>query len=300
MEGVAHSVSNPIPSGKAILPQFKMESPLTAIRHVALDMDGTIYSGNTLFAATMPFLALLREMGIGYTFLTNNPTKSTAEYIAHLGKMGITATAQQLCTSTQATVACLQRDWPEARRLFVLGTPGMCGEFSAAGFVLLPDSPDDEPDAVIVGFDTTLTYPRLCRAAWWIKSGKPYFGTNPDRVCPTDQPTVLVDCGSICAALQCATGKAPSAVLGKPDPAMIHEILHRRGLQSSQLAMVGDRLYTDIVMARHAGVLGVLVLTGEATAEEAAAFSPAPDLIVSGLDEFGARLLAARGGGRSA
>src|SRR5204863_7140394 len=109
-----------------------------------------------------------------------------------------------------------------------------------------------------------------------------------------DQPTTLVDCGSLCAALVAATGRAPSAVLGKPDPAMIRGILHRHALAPENLAMVGDRLYTDIIMAHHAGVLGVLVLTGEASAAEAAKFSPAPDLIVTGLAEFGAKLRAAQ------
>src|SRR6266850_7920275 len=170
----------------------------------------------------------------------------------------------------------------------------MCEEFQAAGFMLLPDSAEAEPDAVVVGFDTTITYSRLCRAAWWITRGKPYFATNPDRVCPTDQPTVLVDCGSLCAALEAATGRAPTAVLGKPDPAMIRGILHRHSLQPENLAMVGDRLYTDIVMAHHAGVLGVLVLTGEATADEAAGFSPAPDLIVANLTELGEHLRTAK------
>jgi NagD protein len=135
-----------------------------------------------------------------------------------------------------------------------------------------------------------LTYARLCRAAWWISRGKPYFATNPDRVCPTDQPTVLVDCGSICAALEAATGRKPAAVLGKPDPAMIRGILHQHSLQPEHLAMVGDRLYTDIAMARQAGALGVLVLTGETTAQQAAASSPAPDLVVPSLAEFGAKL----------
>jgi NagD protein len=267
---------------------------LQKIRHVALDMDGTIYKGGTLFEATDPFLRLMRDMGIGYTFLTNNPSKNIRDYLAHLQKMGIGATPDQLYTSAQATIEFLREKWPAVRRLFMLGTPSMCEQFKAAGFVLLPDSPEDVPDAVVVGFDFTLTYARLCRAAWWIKQGKPYFGTNPDLVCPTDQPTVLVDCGSICAALQASTGHAPAAVMGKPDPAMIRGILHRHSLAPENLAMVGDRLYTDIMMAHHAGVLGVLVLTGEATAAEAKAFSPAPDLVVSGLQELGERLRAAR------
>src|SRR6266568_1154196 len=78
------------------------------VRHVALDMDGTIYSGRTLFPFTLPFLSLLTELGIGYTFLTNNSSKSTRDYLAHLGGLGIPATAEQLFTSTQATLEYLR------------------------------------------------------------------------------------------------------------------------------------------------------------------------------------------------
>jgi NagD protein len=154
----------------------------------------------------------------------------------------------------------------------------------------MPDDPNTPPDAVLVGFDKTLTYSRLCRAAWWIKNGNPFFATNPDLVCPTDEPTVLIDCGSITAALEKATGRAPQAVLGKPDPAMLRGILQRHSLAPENLAMVGDRLYTDMEMARRAGALGVLVLTGEATAADAANHVPKPDLIVPSLKEFGEML----------
>ena len=118
----------------------------------------------------------------------------------------------------------------------------------------------------VVGFDTELTFARLCRAAYWISKGKPFIATHPDRICPTDQPTVLVDCGAICAALEQAAGRGPDVVLGKPDPCMLRGILSRHALAPEQLAMVGDRLYTDMAMARRAGALGVLVLTGETTA----------------------------------
>jgi NagD protein len=273
-----------------------MNERLSRIRHVALDMDGTIYNGGTLFAATGPFLSLLGQLDIGYTFLTNNPSKSLADYQLHLEGLGIRITAGQLYTSTQATIEFLRESQPYIHRLFILGTPSMCEEFGHAGYTLLPDSPQEVPDAVVVGFDKTLNYERLCRAAWWIKQGKPYFATNPDRVCPTDEPTVLVDCGSICAALREATGRAPTAVLGKPDPAMLRGILHKHELKPDQLAMVGDRLYTDVVMARRAGALGVLVLTGEATSEEAARHSPPPDLVVADIAELGEKLRAARAG----
>ena len=271
-----------------------MNKRLRELRHVALDMDGTIYSGGTLFESTQPFLALLAELGIGHTFLTNNSSKSAKDYLAHLRKMGILATPDQLYTSTQAAIAYLQQQMPSVRRLFVLGTASMSRELEAAGFSLTADSASDEPDAVLVGFDTELTFFRLCRTAYWISNRKPFIATHPDRVCPTDQPTVLVDCGAICAALKEAAGRAPDVVLGKPHPCMLRDILSRHALAPEQLAMVGDRLYTDMAMAHQAGALGVLVLTGETTAVDGANHSPAPDLIVSGLAEFGERLRRAR------
>jgi HAD superfamily hydrolase (TIGR01450 family) len=260
---------------------------LHRIAHVALDMDGTIYKGGTLFPCTAPFLALLKRLGIGYSFLTNNPSKSVPDYLKHLEKMGLTATRNELYTSTMATIDHLRSKHPHVRRIFALGTLSMLAEFSGAGFKLTADDATDEPDAVIVGFDLTLTYSRLCRAAWWIQKGKLFVATNPDLVCPTDQPTVFVDCGSICAALEKAAGRTPDVVLGKPDPAMLGGILARHNLQPDQVAMVGDRIYTDILMAQRANAFGVLVLSGEATAADAAAASRAPDLIVPSLAEFG-------------
>lgn len=267
---------------------------LSGIRHLALDMDGTIYRGGTLFKFTKPFLALMDQLGVGHTFLTNNSSKSVKDYLAHLGKMGITATVDQLYTSTNATIEFLREDMPKIRRLFVLGTVSMSAEMEVAGFELTVDSAADEPDAVLVGFDTALTFSRLCRAAWWIKQGKPFIASHPDRVCPTDEPTVWVDCGSVCAALQAATARAPDAVLGKPDARMLRGLLKTHGLKPAQLAMVGDRLYTDMAMARGAGALGVLVLTGETTAAEAARHNPPLDLIVADIAELGEKLRASR------
>ncbi len=269
-------------------------STLRSVRHLALDMDGTIYKGGTLFDFTRPFLARMAELGVGCTFLTNNSSKSLKDYVRHLGRMGIDTGPEQLYTSTLSTIDYLRRELPAAKRLFVLGTPSLRQEFAEAGFALPAD--DDEPDAVIVGFDTTLAFARLCKAAWWIQRGKPFIATHPDRVCPTDQPTVLVDCGAVCACLQSATGIAPATVHGKPDPRMLAGILARHGLRPPELAMVGDRLYTDMAMARRAGVVGVLVLTGEATREDVAACPDKPDYVVSSLKELGEMLAEARAG----
>ena len=268
---------------------------LGRIRHVALDMDGTIYMGGSLFPYTKGFLAGLREQGIGYSFLTNNPSKSIADYLDRLASMGIEATREEMYTTALATIDYLREHHPQARRLFLLGTPSMISEFEAAGYVSTADSAEDRPDAVVVAFDMTLVYGRLCRAAWWVQQGLPYIATNPDRVCPTDLPTVLVDCGSICAAIEHATGRRPDITLGKPDPNMLTGILTRHGLRPDEIAMVGDRIYTDIEMAHNAGATGVLVLSGETTLSTAETAARQPHLIAEHIGVLGRLIREAHG-----
>lgn len=268
---------------------------LGRIRHVALDMDGTIYMGGSLFPWTKGFLAGLREQGIGYSFLTNNPSKSIADYLDRLASMGIEATREEMYTTALATIDYLREHHPQARRLFLLGTPSMISEFEAAGYVSTADSAEDRPDAVVVAFDMTLVYGRLCRAAWWVQQGLPYIATNPDRVCPTNLPTVLVDCGSICAAIEHATGRRPDITLGKPDPNMLTGILTRHGLRPDEIAMVGDRIYTDIEMAHNAGATGVLVLSGETTLSTAETAARQPHLIAEHIGVLGRLIREAHG-----
>ena len=264
----------------------KLKEKLKGIRHVALDMDGTIYKGSTLFPFTIPFLNDLRKNGVNYSFLTNNPSKSTQDYLKHLEKMGIHATREEMYTSAQATIDYIKYNHPDMKRLFILGTPSMIKEFEEAGFVSVPDSADDKPDGVLVSFDMTLTYSRLCRAAWWIYQGLPYIATNPDFVCPTDQPVILVDCGSIYACLEKAAGRLPDVVVGKPSAGMLEGILQKDGLKPYEIAMMGDRIYTDMKMAQNAKAVGVLVLTGEATIEDAKKSDFKPDIVVDSLVEF--------------
>lgn len=269
-------------------------SACAKIRHVALDMDGTIYMGKTLFPWTKRFLATLKDNGIGYSFLTNNPTRSISDYVKKLEGLGIECTPDEIYTSAVATVDYIRVSYPQAKRLFVLGTPSMAAEFEAAGFELTTDSPDDKPDCLVVAFDTTLAYDRLCRAAWWASQGVAYIATNPDRVCPTDRKVVLVDCGSICKCIEHATGRCPDIVIGKPNPDMLKGILHRYNLRADEIAMCGDRIYTDVAMAWNAGALGVLVLSGETTLDTACSAARRPDIIAANVEEFGRVLVESR------
>ena len=260
---------------------------LRKLKHFALDMDGTIYLGATLFPYTKGFLGGVKEMGLNYSFLTNNPSAGISDYLAKLAKLGIEATREEMYTTSIATIDYIKTHYPEAKRLFLLGTPSMIAEFENAGFISTADSAEDVPDVVVVAFDKTLDYSRLCRAAWWASQGVPYIATNPDRVCPTDQPTVLVDCGSICQCIEHATNRRPDIVLGKPDPNMLSGVQSRFGVKPEEVAMVGDRIYTDIEMAHNAGAFGVLVLSGETTLAIADEAPRQPDLIAENISVLG-------------
>ncbi|MDR0574626.1 MAG: HAD-IIA family hydrolase [Tannerella sp.] len=271
-----------------------MKNKLSKIKHVALDMDGTIYMGDTLFPYTIPFLEKLKRMNISYSFLTNNPSKSIDDYLSKLKKMGIHAERQEVYTTTGATIDYIKERYPEAKRLFLLGTDSMISQFEKAGFASTGDTPGDIPDIIVAAFDTSLTYSRLCRATWWVSLGIPYIATNPDYICPTDQPTILVDCGSICKCIEHATSRTPDITLGKPNPNMLLGIRQQKKLLTEEIAMVGDRIYTDIAMAHNAGAIGVLVLSGETTSDMVNKASTKPDLVVKNIEKLGLLLETAK------
>jgi NagD protein len=274
--------------------EAELRAACAKIKHVALDMDGTIYLGSKLFPFTHRFLQSLTDKGIGHSFLTNNPTRSIADYLAKLHKLGIEATREEVYTTAVATIEYIKAKLPTARRLYVVGTPSMLREFEEAGFELAPVETDKLPDALVVAFDTTLTYEKLCHASWLAAQGIPYIATNPDRVCPTDLPTVLVDCGSLCKCIEHATGRTPDLVIGKPNPDMLSGICRRYGLRPDEIAMCGDRIYTDVAMARNAGALGVLVLSGETTLDTALNANPQPPVTALNIEEFGTLLSESR------
>ena len=267
--------------------ELQLKEKLAKIKHVALDMDGTIYMGTHLFPFTIPFLEKLTSMGITYSFLTNNPSKSIDDYLLKLKKMGINATEEEIYNTTIATIDYIKAHYPSAKRLFLLGTPSMISQFEKAGFISTADDAEDVPDIIVAAFDMTLNYSRLCRAAWWISQNIPYIATNPDKVCPTNEKTILVDCGSICKCLESATGRTPDITLGKPDRNMLVGIQQQKNLKPEQIAMVGDRIYTDIAMAHNANAFGCLVLSGETTLEVAKAAPRQPDLIAENIKELG-------------
>ncbi len=268
---------------------------LEQIKHIVLDLDGTIYTGETIFSYTIDFLDTLGRLGISYSFLTNNSSKSSSDHLTKLQAMGVNVSLENLFTSADATIYFINTHYPEWRRLFILGTPSLIAQFESSGFIVLDENSKEDPDALLVSFDTSLTYAGLCRAAWWAKQGKPYITTNPDLVCPSDEEVVLIDCGAIALCLEAATGRRPDKVLGKPQAEILTGLIASKNMEVNQVAMVGDRIYTDMLTAHNAGSLGILVLSGEADLDDVNESPISLDLILPSIKELGQLMLKVHG-----
>jgi HAD superfamily hydrolase (TIGR01450 family) len=258
-------------------------SPLARVRGFIVDLDGTTYLGDRALPGAGDFLTCLAEIGSRCAFVTNNSSTTGDAYVAKLQGLGLPAAPGQVLTSGEATAMYLGRRG--YRRLFVLGTPALEGEMLNAGFLLVSQT----PECVVLGFDKTLTYAKLEAATRFITAGVPFVATHPDLVCPTETGYVP-DCGAMIALLQSATGVAPT-VVGKPEPLLVEMALVKLGLGAAEVAVVGDRIYTDMAMARRAGALGVLVLSGETSREMLATATETPDLV---FDHLGALTAALR------
>lgn len=260
-----------------------MEQLVNNTRLYLLDMDGTLYLGNQLYPFTRELLAEIRRTGGRYLFLTNNSSKSVADYVRKLASMGIAATEEDFLTSSQATAYYLKKHHP-GKRLYVCGTKSLVRELEEAGFSVTTEL--DGVECIVMGFDTELTFQKLWDVSKLLLTNPdlPYIATNPDLVCPTEFGSVP-DCGSICIGIRNATGREP-VVIGKPSPLMAQLAMERFGCTPAQTAMVGDRVYTDIKAGLNAGVTTVLVLSGESTIETVAESPDKPHLILKDLGEL--------------
>jgi 4-nitrophenyl phosphatase len=258
----------------------EMRQRVNGLAGFILDMDGTLYLGNLLLPGATELLTLLQVRRIPFLYLTNNSSSDATMYAQKLRHLGLPASPEHILTSGAATSAWLRVHFPQAR-LFVLGTPSLQAEFASAGFQVV----EDTPDLVVLGFDTTLTYTRLAQACTFIRRGVPWIATHPDINCPVPGG-FIPDAGAIAAAIVASTGVPPQVVIGKPHPYIFQEALTRLGTPPAVTAMVGDRLYTDIVGARRAGLVAILVLSGETTLADLETATTQPDLIFPSVREL--------------
>ncbi|MBE6982697.1 MAG: HAD-IIA family hydrolase [Ruminococcaceae bacterium] len=255
---------------------------LKNIKLYLFDMDGTLYLGQQLYDFTKELLRNIRDSGKKYLFVTNNSSKSVNDYIKKLKDMGIAAQYEDFVTSSQATAYYLSQHHRQDK-LFVCGTKSLKAELSQAGFTITEEP--DQVDCIVMGFDTELTFRKLETVSKLLCTREiPYIATNGDYVCPTEFGSVP-DCGSVCDMLFNVSGKRP-LVIGKPATLIPELAMARTGYTAEETAMIGDRLYTDIRCGLNAGILSVLVLSGETTKEMLLASDIKPDVVLTDASEL--------------
>ena len=240
------------------------------------DLDGTLYLGDRLFGGVCELLSLIRTRGGQYRFLTNNSSRSVAAYVEKLARLGVAAEESDFLTSVDALISYLRTQGGEDRRYYVCGTESMKSQLRAAGFSIAEGRAD--ADALLMGFDTELTFQKLEDACILLGQGVPYVATNPDWVCPTAYGFVP-DCGSVCEMLWRATSRRP-IVIGKPEPLMPQLAMLEASVSAQETLLVGDRIYTDIASGANAGIDTLLVLSGETKEEDLPTADPQPTFVL--------------------
>lgn len=235
------------------------------IKLFMLDMDGTIYLGNRLIDGAKEFLEKVQKSGKEYIFLTNNSSKNRQNYREKLQNLGIEASLDQIFTSGEATTIYLKKQ-AKGKRIFLLGTESLENQFIEESFQLVTER-DQEVDYVVLGFDTTLNYEKIWAACDYIRQGVPFIATHPDLNCPLENDRFMPDAGAMIRLFEASTGVSPK-IIGKPEKPMIEAVLRKYGYQNHEVAMVGDRLYTDIKMGIEGDITSVLVFSGETKLED--------------------------------
>lgn len=247
-----------------------------------LDMDGTIYNENQIFEGTLDFLNQIRQNGGRYIFITNNSSKSVADYVKKVNDMNIPAGYEDFYTSSQATAMYIKEHYP-GQTVYCMGTRSLVQELRESGLHVVTE-PDNSATVVLIGFDTENTSEKIRNTCIMLGKDVAYLATNPDLVCPVSFG-YIPDCGSMSIMLKNATGKEPFFI-GKPEPIMVDCVLKKYKKKPVEAVIVGDRLYTDIKTGARAGVDTICVLSGEATMEDIRQGEVKPDYIFQSVKEI--------------
>lgn len=256
---------------------------LKDIKLFMLDMDGTLYLGEKVIKGAPEFIERIKAGGARVMYFTNNASKDRTLYIEKLNRLGFNAHISEIVSSGDVTVAFLNTR-RAGKRVYLMGTPACERQFRQAGVSLVPIG--EKCDIVVVSFDTTMTYEKVENACTQIMNGAEFLSTHPDINCPTEDG-FIPDSGAICAMVALSTGKQPR-YFGKPYAETIEMVEKMTGISRDSIAIVGDRLYTDIALGKKNGFTAVMVLSGEGTKEDIQALGDElkPDYIFNSVDEI--------------
>jgi HAD superfamily hydrolase (TIGR01450 family) len=238
---------------------------LEKITHLIIDMDGVLYLGDRPMPCLREFFAFLRERNIRFILATNNSTRTPQAYVDKLAGMGVTVSPDEILVSGQATARFLRREYPTGTRLHVFGMSSLKQAMTDEGFVLA----DENVQLVVASMDREVTYEKLKRATLLIRGGARFIATNLDPTNPSEEG-LLPGTGSMIVALEAASG-VKATPIGKPEPTMYQLAMEQMDADPESTAAIGDRVDTDILGGKRAGLMTICVLSGSSNRLEAEA-----------------------------
>lgn len=247
-----------------------------------LDMDGTVNLGYDPIDGAKEFLETLKAQGKKHIFLTNNSSKSANDYVEKMSSLGFPCESENVFTSGMAAGMFLEEN-KKGSKIFVCGTESLKKELS--NYDVDISETGEDADTVLLGYDTELDYKKIRIVCDLLDAGADYYATNIDMVCPIEGGRYLPDCGSFADMFEQAVKRRPR-FLGKPDRTMIDIIAKAEGVPYENIAMVGDRIYTDVKTGINAGVTSILVLSGETTMEDYKKSDVKPDYILDSVKDI--------------
>jgi len=246
------------------------------------DLDGTIYRGEKLIPGAKETIEKLKSLSKKIVYLSNKPIQTREDYAAKLNRLGVSTEPAEVINSSLVMARWLSRQAPGAT-IFVIGEPPLIAEMRRGGF-RISENPE-EVQYVIASFDRSFDYRKLNIALQAIKKGAHFVATNPDRTCPVEGGEIP-DCAAMIGAVEGATGKHVEVIVGKPSDIMIQVAVEAMGLRPQDCLLVGDRLETDMVMGKKAGMATALVLTGVTNRETLRNSSFQPDYVWESVAEM--------------
>jgi len=248
-------------------------------KHYLMDMDGVIYRGTKMIPGADRFVKRLKKLGRKFLFLTNSSESTPVELQRRLSSMGIEVEAKAFYTSALATAAFLHAQKPQGKA-FIIGERGLEQALSEVGYSIT----EKDPDYAILGQKRNYDSYQFATAIRLINQGVPFIATNADVTGPFEGG-IMPACGSVAALLEKATGRAPYFI-GKPNPLIMRKALRTLDVHSTETAIIGDRMDTDIVAGMESGMETILVLTGVTNREDLINYPYRPDFIFNSIADI--------------
>ena len=252
---------------------------------IIFDMDGTIYLGKDLFDGALETFKYLNDNNIEYVFFTNNSSHDLEFYHQKMSNFGIKCDLKHnFYSSTEVTISHLLDKG--VKKIFVIGNKCLKDKLSPHFEIVKEYDPKTKIDAVVAGFSTELVYQELRDACLYLETQDiELIATNGDYRCPIEDGLYIPDCGGMCEWIYLCTGKRAN-VLGKPNPEIIDYLAKQFNVIKDEILVVGDRLYTDILVGINAKVDTLCVLSGESSLEDVKNYQYQPTYILDSIKEL--------------